>query len=56
VVNWRPAVRDLVAVRDRPTGAWVSITGIDGQRWYRSVAANPLADPALVIDRVTAAL
>jgi L-2,4-diaminobutyrate decarboxylase len=56
VVNWRPADRDPAAVRDRLTGAWVSLADIDGRLWFRSVAANPLADPAHVIARITAAL
>ena len=56
VVNWRPASRDPSAVPNHLTGAWVSLTDIDGQQWFRSVTANPLADPAQVIDRITAAL
>ena len=38
------------------TGAWVSLTDIDGEVWFRSVAANPNADPQLVFDRVCHAL
>jgi len=56
VVNWRPAGRDPAEVRDRLSDAWVSLADIAGARWFRSVAANPRADPMYVIDRVVAAL
>ncbi|MFF0212879.1 pyridoxal phosphate-dependent decarboxylase family protein [Streptomyces althioticus] len=49
VVNWRPTDRDTEAVRDRLGAAWVSTADIDGQRWFRSVAANPHADPRRVV-------
>ncbi len=55
VVNWRPAGREPAEVRDRLTDAWVSLTDIAGSQWFRSVAANPLADPEHVIERVIAA-
>ncbi len=56
VVNWRPTGRDPAGVRDRLTDAWVSLADIAGVRWFRSVAANPLANPNHVIDRIAAAL
>jgi len=56
VVNWRARDHDPVAVRDRISGAWVSTADIDGQTWFRSVAANPFADPGRVVDAITAAL
>lgn len=54
VVNWRHRrvpVPDLAAA----DGVVVSTTEIDGETWLRSVAANPLADPALVVDRIVRA-
>lgn len=56
VVNWRPAGRDPAEVRSRLSDAWISLADIADAPWYRSVAANPLADPQHVIDRVVAAL
>lgn len=56
VVNWRPTVQDPAEVRGRLSDAWVSIADIAGQPWFRSVAANPLADPHHVIDRINTAL
>lgn len=56
VVNWRPRHCDPNAVQQRIDGAWVSMTDIDGTAWFRSVAANPFADPELVVHRVTHAI
>lgn len=56
VVNWRPVAAHPDEVRGRLTDAWVSLTDIEGERWFRSVAANPLADPQHVVDRVLAAM
>ncbi|WP_417564364.1 pyridoxal phosphate-dependent decarboxylase family protein [Microbacterium sp.] len=56
VVVWRPHAGDAVQVRDRLSDAWVSTAVVDGQTWFRSVAANPLADPDHVVDAVLAAL
>jgi L-2,4-diaminobutyrate decarboxylase len=56
VVCWRHRrVPTDVIVQCLPEDVLVSSTTIDGQRWLRSVAANPLADPALVVDGVLAA-
>lgn len=52
VVNWRPRRQDPAAVRAEVSGAWISIADIGGEPWFRSVAANPLADPAQVVDAV----
>lgn len=54
VVNWR---HRRVATEDLsiPSEVVISTVEIDGERWLRSVAANPLADPALVVDRVVRA-
>lgn len=52
VVLWRPRGHDPRAVQAHLNGAFVSVTDVDGQTWLRSVAANPGADPSLVIDRV----
>jgi len=53
VVNWRPRRHDPAAVRSRLRRAWVSVAG---EPWFRSVAANPLADPDHVLTMVSEAL
>lgn len=55
VVAWRHRRVDAGAIRATMTGAFVSTVELDGSTWLRSVAANPLADPELVVDRVLAA-
>ncbi|MDP9404986.1 MAG: pyridoxal-dependent decarboxylase [Actinomycetota bacterium] len=52
VVNWRPRQGDARTVRDRLANAWVSLATIDGGVWLRSVAANPHADPELVVSQI----
>lgn len=42
-------------VRALPDDVVVSSTTIAGERWLRSVAANPLADPSVVVDGVLTA-
>jgi L-2,4-diaminobutyrate decarboxylase len=56
VVNWRP--KDVTPERLRPhvQGAWVSLADIAGSTWFRSVSANPRADPARVVDAITRAI
>ena len=56
VLNWRPRSADPEAVRKKLVGAWVSTTLIEGQPWFRSVAANPLAEPAKVVGAVLDAI
>lgn len=59
VLVWRPRndVAEAATVRDKyMRGAWVSLTVIDGETWFRSVAANPNADPALVFRSVVTAV
>ncbi len=56
VVNWRPRDVEPERVRRHLHGAWVSLADIAGQSWFRSVAANPLAQPRRVLDAVTQAL
>lgn len=56
VVLWRPRRVPAQAVRDGLSGALVSLTTVGEETWLRSVAANPSADPQLVLDRVLAAL
>ena len=53
---WRPRRAAAADVRARLRGAWVSLTVIDGETWFRSVAANPNAEPELVLARVVEAL
>ncbi len=54
VLLWRPVDRalDLLQVQDHLEGAWVSVAEIDQALWFRSVGANPLADPGLIVDAV----
>jgi L-2,4-diaminobutyrate decarboxylase len=56
VVAWRPVEVDVSDVRECLDGAFVSLTEIDGETWFRSVAANPHANPDLVVDSVLAAI
>ncbi len=57
VVAWRPhGTWDLRQLRDSLEGAFVSVTDFDGESWLRCVAANPDADPDLVVDAVLSAM
>jgi L-2,4-diaminobutyrate decarboxylase len=56
VVVWRPLNAEPSVVRSRLQNGWVSLTEVDGQTWFRSVAANPSADPSYLFDQVSAAL
>jgi L-2,4-diaminobutyrate decarboxylase len=55
IVLWRPR-GDLRTVQASLAAAFVSIAEVHGQTWLRSVAANPLADPNLVVDEALAAV
>lgn len=55
VLLWRPigASEDyLRATQRRLEESWVSIAIVDGEAWFRSVGANPMADPALVVSEI----
>ena len=53
IAVWRPLGDvDLDALRGRMRHAFVSLTELDGQRRLRSVSANPMADPELVVGEV----
>ena len=56
VVLWRPRHGSAEAVRARMQDAFVSLTQVGGEYWFRSVAANPNADPDQVVDSALAAL
>jgi L-2,4-diaminobutyrate decarboxylase len=56
VLVWRPRVAGASDIRSRLRGAWISLTTIDGEVWFRSVAANPQADTTLVFRCVVDAL
>ena len=56
VLAWRAPGQDPRALQRRVRDAFVSVTELDGEAWLRSVAANPLAEPDHVVDRVLAAL
>jgi len=49
IVVWRPQAEDAASVRARMQGVYVSLTEVDGEQWFRSVAANPSADPRRVV-------
>jgi L-2,4-diaminobutyrate decarboxylase len=56
VVCWRHRQVPVDEVRRRLTGrVMVSATLVDGEPWLRSVAANPMAEPTIVVDAVLAA-
>lgn len=50
VVVWRPRGADPELVRRGMEGAFVSLVRLEGEVWWRSVAANPMAEPAVVIE------
>ncbi len=52
IVLWRPRGADADAVRGRLRRSFVSAADAGGRRWLRSVAANPAADPRLVVQDV----
>lgn len=53
VLNWRHRQLDAVEVQRRlPPAVFVSSTSIDGEPWLRSVGANPMADPELVVTTI----
>ena len=53
IVVWRPRGDvDLDTLRDRMELGFVSIADLDGERRLRSVSANPMADPELVVAEV----
>ncbi|MEJ7690798.1 MAG: pyridoxal-dependent decarboxylase [Nocardioidaceae bacterium] len=56
VVLWRPRTAPAEQVRERLVSSFVSLVDINGERWFRSVAANPLADADLVVDDTLAAI
>jgi len=50
VVNWRRTDISVDAtMAGLPDDIFVSSTMIHGERWLRSVAANPMADPGLIV-------
>jgi len=56
VVLWRPIGEDAVRLRERLRNVYVSIAYVGQERWLRSVAANPMADPHAVFHAAEAAL
>ena len=61
VVAWRPKAFapdaiSMHALRSSMEAAWVSLATIDGVTWFRSVAANPNADPRLVLEEARRAV
>jgi L-2,4-diaminobutyrate decarboxylase len=56
VVLWRAVGVPAAEVQARLKGAFVSLTRVHGDTWLRSVAANPNADPDLVVGAVLEAL
>jgi len=56
VVTWRPRHEPAARVRARMRDAWVSTATLNGETWFRSVAANPRAQPEHVVHAVLSAL
>lgn len=58
VLLWRPVQTntDLVHVQQQLRDAWVSIAEVEETQWFRSVGANPLAEPTHVFRAVQQAL
>jgi L-2,4-diaminobutyrate decarboxylase len=56
IVVWRPTRHDAAAVRSRMRHGFVSLAAVDGTQWFRSVAANPNADPDRVLTAAMEAL
>ncbi|MEL6894332.1 MAG: pyridoxal-dependent decarboxylase, partial [Actinomycetota bacterium] len=55
VLNWRHRRHPADAVQaSLPDDVFVSSATIDGERWLRSVGANPMADPSHIVDAVAA--
>lgn len=50
MVLWRAAGLPAAEVQARLKGAFVSLSTVHAETWLRSVAANPNADPDLVVD------
>lgn len=57
IVVWRPINPEDIEMmlRQLPSGS-VSTTTISGERWFRNVAANPLADVGLLIEQIAQCL
>ena len=56
VVLWRPTAQEADDVLERLAGDAISKATLDGEVWFRSVAANPMADPKKVMTRVRSAM
>lgn len=56
IVLWRPIGEDAVNLRERLRDAYVSTAYVGQDRWLRSVAANPMADPDVVFRAAESAL
>lgn len=56
IVVWRPRGANLASLRQHLRDAWVSVTTIGDEVWFRCVAANPDADPDHVFNQVITAL
>lgn len=52
IVLWRPVKTSIEAVLPKIREATISTTVIDGVRWLRSVAANPMANATKVFEAV----
>jgi L-2,4-diaminobutyrate decarboxylase len=52
IVVWRPRGRNAVEIANHLDGAFVGTVSLHGSTWLRSAVANPMADPARVIEAV----
>jgi L-2,4-diaminobutyrate decarboxylase len=56
VLLWRPRSADTRAVQERLGVAFESLAEVVGETWLRSVAANPEANPTMVVRAVISAI
>lgn len=56
VVAWRPRNVPADEMRARMSGAFASLTQLDGETWLRSVCVNPYADAERLIAAAAAAV
>jgi len=56
VVAWRPRCTQPADVQARMSGAFASLTQLDGEMWLRSVCVNPHGDVERLVDAAVQAL
>ena len=56
VTLWRSVNSEPTCVRNQLEDAFVALAEVGGETWFRSVAANPMAEPDRVVEGVLSAL